>query len=561
MSGTRTMALSLRPQPVEDPEKESIKYMLQRINEERGGFRHITEEGLKEEIRAREAGEVSSGEEDVDDGEAATKEKEPKSRREELYAARGEMLQHILSAQNEALTALDFVSLLLSRDSPNQAAMSMSPYLKQNAPPGSLGVDSWHGKQPDRTQERNDDLLAKGLRMQSLQASADSLLGAASRLEKNIKRETEYWNQVLSVSEQGWSICRMPRERHNLGVRFGFSEALPQFKERGLAALRADEDGNVLLSQGLAHRPKVVRVRMRENGQVTGTSTTSRLADESETTLESRIRRARDSLFDEELFHEMVRESRTIASYGVKVKDSTIYLPTRPTHQKRSEDATMVQEVLIDLVVLDKVPDEPRLTQQDGFAQTISLALRLLLSHAHRQKLKQRSQPPPPFSAAKREVPVQLILRPTLTFLRHLTALAEVDAHLERLRSLLASAGIASRLTPAKPTLSNLHAISTMEGLLALATEPWKAQARLSIHHPSSNESHTFTCDLETLVAPPTFGTEITLTAPPPIPPSTSTRFSLFAELVSHLERAVPQTLALAVAERLRWEFAPDDAA
>ncbi|TKA55647.1 hypothetical protein B0A49_10491, partial [Cryomyces minteri] len=84
--------------------------------------------------------------------------------------------------------------------------------------------------------------------------TADSLLQAATRLEKDVRRETNYWQQVMSVSEKGWSVCRLPQEKHNLGVRFGFSEATREFKDRGLAALRADEEGNIILDQGLASK-------------------------------------------------------------------------------------------------------------------------------------------------------------------------------------------------------------------------------------------------------------------------------------------------------------------
>jgi mediator of RNA polymerase II transcription subunit 17 len=52
----------------------------------------------------------------------------------------------------------------------------------------------------------------------------DSILASASRLEKEIELETRYWQQVLAVSENGWSVCRLPNEKHTLGVRFGFSE-------------------------------------------------------------------------------------------------------------------------------------------------------------------------------------------------------------------------------------------------------------------------------------------------------------------------------------------------
>lgn len=127
-------------------------------------------------------------------------------------------------AQNEALTALDFISLLISRDLPRQAEMSMSPILKQLAPAGTLGFDKRVAKQPTKLDEESDKLVALGWNVQSLDSAADKLLQSATKLETELEKEAKYWEQILSVSEQGWSVCRMQREGHIIGVRFGFSE-------------------------------------------------------------------------------------------------------------------------------------------------------------------------------------------------------------------------------------------------------------------------------------------------------------------------------------------------
>ena len=36
--------------------------------------------------------------------------------------------------------------------------------------------------------------------------------------------EARYWEDVLAVKQKGWSVCRYPRERQTLGVRYGFLE-------------------------------------------------------------------------------------------------------------------------------------------------------------------------------------------------------------------------------------------------------------------------------------------------------------------------------------------------
>lgn len=120
--------------------------------------------------------------------------------------------------------ALDFVSLLISRDMPNQASLSISPFLRENVGMGTLGADKIHTSKVTDAQKEDNKRIAKGWKIQNLNKTADSILASATRLEKEIEVETEYWKHVLAVKESGWSICRLPNEKHTLGVRFGFSE-------------------------------------------------------------------------------------------------------------------------------------------------------------------------------------------------------------------------------------------------------------------------------------------------------------------------------------------------
>ena len=89
---------------------------------------------------------------------------------------------------------------------------------------GCLGTEVVEKPEISEAIAREDDLVSLGWRLQSLNSTADSLLQSASRLEKEVTEETEYWDEVLAVRQQGWSICRIPRERRTLGVRYGFSE-------------------------------------------------------------------------------------------------------------------------------------------------------------------------------------------------------------------------------------------------------------------------------------------------------------------------------------------------
>ena len=226
------------------------------------------------------------------------------------------MINQVAIAHNEIMMAVDFVSLLESEHVAH-AAQTMSVALKEAVPNKTLGTDLWEHMPVDEARLAQDRLLARNVKMRSLQQSADAILGAAKRLEDNVRKETQFWDQMLSISSKGWSICRLPNSK-GLGVRYGFSESSAEFSRRDIAALNSNEDGSVSLDRGFGTKPTGLKITVSRNGQVAGRSSLPSTSDESETTLEARIRHARDSIFDEELFREMMRESRTMASQALQ---------------------------------------------------------------------------------------------------------------------------------------------------------------------------------------------------------------------------------------------------
>ncbi|CAD0113889.1 unnamed protein product [Aureobasidium uvarum] len=424
----------------------------------------------------------------------------------------------------------------------------MSPHLKQFIKPGTLAMDVWQNVPPNKEQEKVDDTIARGWRMQSLQASADSLLGAATRLENDVRRETHYWEQVLSVSDKGWSISRLPREKHNLGVRFGFLEALGEFRDRGLAALRSDDDGNVLLDKGFGNNSKVLRVRIQKGHNIVGVSQMPDVSAESEAILEARIRHARDSLYEEELFHEIIRESRSLASYGVDMRESTVRLPTKlsSTAASLTSDA---QEVLIDLLPLTEIGTKSQEKQtEDEWAQTIALALRLFLSYTHRERLTRRSELPPPMSSARKDTPVASIMKPVLTLLQHRSMLDDIGAYLERIKKLLDAASIDTTIETAAFDPALLRSAETIDTLMQRGLTPLHSRMKISLKIAHLSEALEFGIEMRTSISPPAFGSAMLVTSPIGL---SRVEIPEMAELKDYLNTVIANALGYGIADKL----------
>lgn len=86
---TDQLSLSLRAGLIEKQE-ENLPDLIKRINHQRGSFRNITEQSLQEEIQANPRGETQGEEQTAADDATSTK-----TPREEILAARDEILKQV----------------------------------------------------------------------------------------------------------------------------------------------------------------------------------------------------------------------------------------------------------------------------------------------------------------------------------------------------------------------------------------------------------------------------------------------------------------------------------
>ncbi|KAK0105766.1 RNA polymerase II mediator complex subunit [Cadophora gregata] len=408
------------------------------------------------------------------------------------------------------MVALDFISLLLSKDAPVQASLSLSPHLQQMVGVKTLGADKLAGPRTTEAQKQDNRKVAKGWKARHLNKTVDSILASATRLEKEIEHETKYWEQVLAVSEKGWAICRLPNQKHILGVRFGFSESSPAFKSRSLAALNRTLDGSVSLDQGLAEaQPKSLRVRVEVDGVYTGSSTLPKAVPH-DSPVEALILQARNTIFSEELWQELNRETRVLEP--VKSKDGTLIYQLSATR-------TMV----LDLVPLEEEP--VHITgRDDAIAEGIFLALSILLSFAHRQAYRRRAQIPPPITLDKRTTPPLNILRPFITRVKHQEMTSALRDILRPLHRVLFSLKLESppTYTQVRTVWPPLNHLSIAERTVLALTERLEVTATLTITPTTTITIKAQTHSHPTIypqfflsISPPTSPLHITCPAPP----------------------------------------------
>jgi mediator of RNA polymerase II transcription subunit 17 len=90
---TDSLSLSLRAWPANNPNANSLSSLIPRINEQRGHFRHVTEESLLEEIKAAESNDGTMEMEETQEGDAGVE--DTRSRKEEVLLAREEIAKQI----------------------------------------------------------------------------------------------------------------------------------------------------------------------------------------------------------------------------------------------------------------------------------------------------------------------------------------------------------------------------------------------------------------------------------------------------------------------------------
>ncbi|KAI5464048.1 subunit 17 of mediator complex-domain-containing protein [Mariannaea sp. PMI_226] len=422
--------LSLRPHPVADNKPKNLAEFINRVNAQPGGFRSLSETKLREEAAAsagtKQNGELMEEDVDMSDGVVADEEDAAKDPNE----ARMEVLRNIDVAGNTALLTLDFLSLLLSKQNPTQAGVTLSQGLREMVGIGTMGADKLDDSNVTQEKVQDHEDIAIGWTLMEINKARDAAEAAKSFLEREMAAEGKHWEGIVAVQKSGWSISRVPQERHTLGVRFGFSEAAPEFRSNGLAPMRRGEDGAVQLDCGrLGGVSERLVVTYERNGKVTGRSALPAHTTD-DAPLEARVLEARNTIFAQELWHELTREARTLAAYDVKPVGSRLTCTLDPT-----------SKLIIELVPLGSEPSEEQLPD-NNLAESISLSMHILLSYAHRHNELMRTRPMSPHIPRSRGQQTYALLRPILARLVHINSVRACVSHVGSLVQGFQKAGL-----------------------------------------------------------------------------------------------------------------------
>jgi mediator of RNA polymerase II transcription subunit 17 len=176
-------------------------------------------------------------------------------------------------------------------------------------------------------------------------------------------------------------------------------------------------------------------VTYEKDGQITGRSSLpAETADDAP--LEQRVLEARNTIFSQELWHELTREARTLAAYDVKLDGPRLICDIDPASKSR---------IILELVPLSFQASSDETLPDSHTAETISLALHILLGYAHRQNELTRTRPMPPHIPRSRGQQTHALLRPIIARLMHLHNVRLVTKHIGALVQSLKRAGLPSR--------------------------------------------------------------------------------------------------------------------
>ncbi|KAF9155511.1 RNA polymerase II mediator complex subunit [Linnemannia schmuckeri] len=321
-------------------------------------------------------------------------------------------------AQSEIGIALDVLNIIISSFQSPSGAIGSGSNFPSNAPPTALPPGSLkceHVPKPILVSAQiQNEKLALGAKRQQLRNAADILIQGAQKLRGVMVDEDQFWAGALRLRKNNWCLVsgRSGQPGYNqqgfqlhpphgsrqgtgshLFVHYGFRDVGSLYGERAYAELARnpssrDDSPGIARSIEL-HIPnksgKVLIMSLMQQGAVYiqgPKEAKGRRAN----TLHTQLLEAQDSLFDGELFHELVNEARTMTGC-VSIVDNEILLSVNEELELRIAYRCATTDDLLS----GSLPKSDFAKRHQGIADVLCCAIQLTQHRRFRQNIKERS--------------------------------------------------------------------------------------------------------------------------------------------------------------------------
>lgn len=354
---------------------------------------------------------------------------------------------------------------------------------------GSVEVKQVAQRLPLRaeTSQRFDE-ISTVTRAQAFRTAAEKLTAASKRLEDESQRQAQYWEQMAVLRSNGWPLSRLPSNDRLLVLHFACGESGQYYQGKGAAILRQGESGNLILpGQVDARQQKVLAVTIQRKGVKTGRFVCKPQSETTQLQIETNLVRAKESLFQEELFNEVAREARLVANLGVKVRSSHVEVELYPD---------CVASISYAVDTHENVQEHG---EDQQLAEYINMGLRMMLVAEYEHKRSLRSNyAPQPLIQTPRPPAEYAILRPLLARLKHESTVSTVSKRLEQYEATLERVGVSFSSEHTELIGDQSQPSDALQELRKIVS------TSLKLYLPSGN---TTSIVVETYLGPPTFGT------------------------------------------------------
>ena len=227
---------------------------------------------------------------------------------------------------------------------------------------------------------------------------------------------------------------------------------------------------------------RTIRVRLLHQGKQIASSMTTAPKPLMDDSVEAEILNARNSIFDEELHHEIHREARSLVNQGVRCVGTSVLIPFESNKQLEI-DLVSTEDNTLDNAAEDTIGSS-------RMVENATLVLRILLSYAHRQNLRSRSKKPPALQESKPSRRLYPILKPVVEYLQHRSHVRALQTFLAEVRATIDKAGLNLTVgtTESSYDIASISAAATksedyskVEALVQQLTSPLHSTIAISI--------------------------------------------------------------------------------